>query len=96
MVYEARNYVIGPKSPHRALSRAIIGYVGGLVYEARNYVIGVPFLGLLVRVPTWLSPFGGGRTTETGEDNDNFRVEFEMTHPIFGRTVGYSGRCRIH
>ena len=70
--------------------------VGGLVYEARNYVIGVPFLGLLVRVPTWLSPFGGGRTTETGEDNDNFRVEFEMTHPIFGRTVGYSGRCRIH
>ena len=69
--------------------------VGGLVYDIRKYTIGVPFLGLIVRVPTCLSPFGGGRTTETGENGDSFRVEFEMTHPVFGRTIGYTGRCQM-
>ena len=68
---------------------------GRLVYNIQKYAIRVPFLGLVVRVPTWLSPFGGGHTTETGENEDSFRVEFEMTHPILGRTVGYTGRCRM-
>ena len=67
--------------------------VGRLIYDIRRYVIRVPLLGLIVRFPTWLSPFGDGRTTETGETEDSFRVEFEMAHPIFGRTVGYTGRC---
>ena len=69
--------------------------VGSLVYDIRKYVVRMPFLGLFVRFPTWLSPFGGGRTTEIGENENSFRVEFEMNHPIFGRTVGYKGRCRI-
>ena len=68
---------------------------GSLVYDMRKYVVRVPFLGLIVRFPTWLSPFGGGRTKEIGETEDSFRVEFEMTHPIFGRTVAYTGRCRF-
>ncbi len=68
---------------------------GRLVFDVQRYTIRVPFLGLIVRFPTWLSPFGRGRTTETGEDEDSFRVEFEMTHPVFGRTVGYIGRCRM-
>ena len=68
---------------------------GSLVYDVRRYVVGMPFLGLVVRFPTWLSPFGGGRTKEIGETEDVFRVEFEMTHPIFGRTVAYSGRCQF-
>ena len=67
--------------------------VGRLIYDIRRYVIRVPLLGLIVGFPTWLSPFGDGRTTETGETEDSFRVEFEMIHPIFGRTVGYTGRC---
>ena len=68
---------------------------GSLAYEIRRYVVSVPFLGLIVRLPTWLTPFGGGRTTETGVDEDSFRVKFEMAHPIFGRTLGYTGRCRF-
>ncbi len=68
---------------------------GSLVYDIRKYVVRMPFFGLVVRFPTWLSPFGGGRTTEIGGDENSFTVEFEMTHPIFGRTVGYTGRCRI-
>ena len=72
-----------------------VDVAGSLVYDIRKYVVRLPFLGLIVRFPTWLSPFGGGRTTEIGETEDSFRVEFEMTHPIFGRTVGYRGRCRI-
>ena len=55
----------------------------------------VPFLGLIIGFPTWVSPFGGGCTTETGESEASFSVNFEMTHPVFGRTIGYSGRCRM-
>ena len=68
---------------------------GSLVYDIRNYVVGIPFLGLLVRFPTWLSPFGGGRAKEIGEGEASFRIEFEMTHPAFGRTLAYSGRCQF-
>ena len=68
---------------------------GSLVYDMRKYVVRMPLLGLIVRFPTWLSPFGGGRTKEIGETEDSFRVEFEMAHPIFGRTVAYTGRCRL-
>ena len=68
---------------------------GSLVYDMRKYVVRMPFFGLMVRFPTGISPFGGGRTKEIGETEDSFRVEFEMTHPIFGRTVAYTGRCRF-
>ena len=68
---------------------------GSLVYDMRKYVVRMPFLGLILRLPTWLSPFGGGRTKEIGEAEDSFRIEFEMTHPIFGRTVAYIGRFRF-
>lgn len=67
--------------------------LGRLVYDIQEYTMRVPFLGLTVRFPTWLSPFGGGRTTENGEGEDSFTVDFQMTHPIFGRTLGYTGRC---
>ncbi|MCH7653270.1 MAG: DUF4166 domain-containing protein [Chloroflexi bacterium] len=68
---------------------------GSLVYDMRKYVVRTPPFGLIVKFPTWLSPFGGGRTKEIGETEDSFRIEFEMNHPIFGRTVAYTGRCRF-
>ncbi len=68
---------------------------GSLVYGFRKFVVGIPFLGLPVRLPNWLSPFGGGHTKEIGDSEDSFRVEVEMTHPLFGRTLAYTGRCRF-
>ena len=68
---------------------------GSLVFDMRKYVVTMPFLGLTVRFPTWISPFGGGCTKEIGETEDGFRVEFEMSHPFFGRTLAYTGRCRF-
>ena len=70
-----------------------VGEGGSLVYEIERYVMRVPLVGLTVGFPTWLSPFGGGRITETGEGEDCFAVDFQMAHPILGSTVGYSGRC---
>ena len=72
-----------------------VGESGSLVYEIVRYVVKVPLVGLAVGFPTWLSPFGGGRITETGEGEDCFAVDFQMAHPVLGPTVGYSGRCRI-
>mgnify|MGYP000014604768 FL=1 len=72
-----------------------VGAGGSLIYEIRTYTLRIPFLRLIVRFPAWLSPFGGGRTKEIGETDDRFRIEFEMTHPVLGRTLSYSGRCRI-
>ena len=69
--------------------------VGSLVYDVRNYVLRLPIVGLIVRFPTWLSPFGHGHAEEIGEGEASFRVEFEMTHPIFGRTLAYTGGCRF-
>ena len=46
---------------------------GSLVYVIRRYVERLPFLRLTLRFPTWLSPFGGGRTKEIGETEDSFR-----------------------
>ena len=86
-IMETTRYGLGVES---SLS---VDDAGSLVYHILRYVVSVPFLGVTVRFPTWLSPFGGGRTTESGENENSFRVEFEMTHPIFGRTVGYVGRC---
>ena len=68
---------------------------GSLVFDTSSYVVVLPYLGLIVRFPTWLSPFGRGHTKEIGETEDSFKVEFEMNHPIFGRTVAYSGRCQF-
>lgn len=76
-------------------SRLTVDDEGSLVYEMDRNVIRLPLLGLIVRLPTWLSPFGGGITREIGESLDSFRVEFEMVHPIFGRTVSYRGSCRF-
>ena len=76
-------------------SSVSVGDGGSLVYDIDRYVLRVPALGLAVRFPTWLSPFGGGRITETGEGDDCFAVDFQMSHPILGLTVSYSGRCRM-
>ena len=88
-IIEFTRYGVGVES---ALS---VDGEGSLVYDMRKYVVRMPFFGLIVRFPTWLSPFGRDRTTEIGETEDSFRVEFDMTHPIFGRTVAYTGRCQF-
>lgn len=76
-------------------SRVGVGDGGSLVYDIETYVVRSPVFGLIVRFPTWLSPFGGGRITETGQGDDCFAVDFQMAHPLLGPTVGYSGRCQM-
>ena len=76
-------------------SSVSVGESGSLVYDIERYVLRVHALRMTFRFPTWLSPFGGGRITETGEGEDCFAVDFRMAHPILGNTVGYSGSCRM-
>ncbi len=68
---------------------------GSLIYEVLRYVLTLPLLRRTARFPAWLAPFGGGTTREKGVDERSFSVDFEMRHPLLGRTVAYRGTCRI-
>jgi hypothetical protein len=46
---------------------------------------------LSLRFPTWLL-LGSGTITESGRSDTEFVMDFQMQHPVFGRTFSYSGR----
>ena len=40
-------------------------------------------------------PFRAWKHERDRETSESFRAESEMTHPLFGRTLGYAGTCKI-
>lgn len=65
---------------------------GVLVYESRGYQWDVG--GISIRIPDWLL-LGSGRVTECGLSDNEFRMAFQMHHPIFGKTFSYTGNFFI-
>lgn len=61
---------------------------GALVFIGLHYVAKVgPWL---IKIPNWVLA-GDAHTIETEVDEDTIRVEFEIVHPLWGKTIGYKG-----
>ncbi|MES9830585.1 MAG: DUF4166 domain-containing protein [Candidatus Thiodiazotropha sp.] len=65
---------------------------GALVFTSRGYVwdIGVARLS----IPTW-AILGDAEIIERAINEKEFYMDFNMVHPLFGRTFGYSGTFSI-
>ena len=63
-----------------------------LIFKSIGYVweIGP----LMIRIPTW-AILGDSEITEKAISSNKFFIDFNMTHPIFGRTFSYSGTFHI-
>jgi hypothetical protein len=65
---------------------------GALVYESCGYQWDIG--GVTIRIPEWLL-LGSGLITESGLSDSEFRMDFQMHHPIFGKTFSYTGNFFI-
>lgn len=61
---------------------------GALVFQSLSHVWKVA--GMMIKIPDWLL-LGSARITEKAMTDDQFQMDFEMIHPLFGRTFAYSG-----
>lgn len=65
---------------------------GVLVFTSRSYTWNIGPLKL--NIPTWLI-LGHATIIEKALSDDVFFINFEMTHPWFGKTFSYSGEFHI-
>jgi hypothetical protein len=65
---------------------------GSLIYSSTGYQWDIGRWSL--RFPTWLI-LGAGRIRETGLSDSAFEMDFEMRHPLFGKTFSYAGRFEL-
>ena len=65
---------------------------GALVFTSAGYVWDIGLARL--PIPTWLI-LGDSKITERAVSENEFYIDFNMVHPLFGRTFGYSGKFYI-
>lgn len=65
---------------------------GAMVFTSTGYVWDVGAVRL--PIPTW-AILGSAEIVERGISDEEFRIDFHMTHPLLGRTFGYSGTFSI-
>ncbi len=61
---------------------------GKLIFGGKYYVL--KLAGMLIKLPNWLMA-GNAYITESQVGDDQVRVDFDIVHPIWGRTFAYSG-----
>lgn len=65
---------------------------GALIFKSKGYVWKIG--GISIPIPTWLI-LGEAKIIEKGTAVDKFYINFEMVHPLFGKTFSYSGHFYI-
>ena len=65
---------------------------GALVFRSKGYVLNSGLVRL--PIPAWLI-LGDAEIIEQALSEDKFRIDFNMLHPLFGRTFAYSGTFYI-
>ena len=67
---------------------------GELILKSTGFVLEIG--GFKCVLPTWLVPLGTSIITEKEIAANEVAMTFESTHPLIGKTVGYSGTFRIN
>jgi hypothetical protein len=65
---------------------------GALVFTSTGYVWDMGWA--RVPIPTW-AILGDAQIIEKGISEYDFYIDFNMVHPLFGRTFGYSGEFKM-
>lgn len=63
-----------------------------LIFTSRGYLWNLGWFS--ISIPDWLL-LGQARIIEQAISDDDFRIDFDITHPLFGRTFGYRGTFSI-
>ncbi|HEY0719706.1 MAG TPA: DUF4166 domain-containing protein [Gammaproteobacteria bacterium] len=92
MVYAGGNEIIEYVRLGLGIRMAISVQEGALIFESRGFQWGRDSGGL--RIPDLLL-LGRSRIVERAISEEQFEVEFDTHHPLYGRSFGYNGLFRI-
>ncbi len=65
---------------------------GALIFKSKGYVWKIA--GITIPIPTWFI-LGDAEIIEKEISKNEFYIDFNMIHPLFGRTFSYSGTFSI-
>ena len=90
-VHDGSNELIEYVNPFLGLRMSVHIENNELHYEGRNFVVKLGKL--LIPIPEWLV-LGHTTIRETALNNDEFKMDFKLRHPIFGTIFRYSGKFK--
>jgi len=90
-VNDGSNDLIEYVNPFLGLRMSVHVEKNTLYYEGRNFVVKLGKF--LIPIPEWLV-LGHTTIIETALNNNEFKMDFKLTHPIFGIIFRYSGKFK--
>lgn len=90
-VNDGSNELIEYVNPFLGLRMSVHIENNELHYEGRNFVVKLG--NLLIPIPEWLV-LGHTTIIETALNDNEFKMDFKLSHPIFGTVFRYSGKFK--
>jgi len=90
-VYAGGNELIEYVNPFLGLRMSVHIENSELHYVGRSFVL--KLWKLIIPIPEWLL-LGHTTIVETGLSDSEFKMDFKLKHPLFGRIFRYSGRFK--
>lgn len=92
MVYAGGNEIIEYVRFGLGIRMAMSVMEGALLFESRGFHWGSPHIGLPIHD---LLLLGRSRIVERAISDQQFEIEFDTRHPLYGKSFGYNGTFRI-
>ncbi len=92
-VYEKNNQLIEYVNPVIGLRMAVSIHDNRLYYEGMSFVIKLGKR--LISIPEWLL-LGHTTIVEEALDDRTFKMDFRLTHPLFGQVFQYTGHFKTY
>lgn len=90
-VHDGSNELIEYVNPFLGLRMSVHIENNELHYEGRNFVVKLGKL--LIPIPEWLV-LGHTTIIETALNDNEFKMDFKLSHPLFGTIFRYSGKFK--